>query len=293
MKLGLQLNSFDWPGGSERFAVTLAGIARTAEEAGFDRIGVADHVWQHPIMGGPEANEPECYATLAFLAANTERVGLTAMVSGVHFRHPAVLIKAVTMLDVLSGGRAGLGIGSGHYEEETRGLGIPFPPQKDRFEMLEETVQIALRMWSGEQGDERPFEGKHYRLERPLNLPQSISRPHPPIMIAGDGEKQTLRLVACYADACSLRPSPEIPRKLDVLRRHCEEEGRDYEGIEKTCAFAFDVGEGGEKAGELTGQLRWLAGMGIETVVGMVPNVDRITSLEIIGREVIPEVAGF
>lgn len=293
MKLGLQLNSFDWTGGPERFAATLAKIAKTAEEAGFDRIGVADHLWQHPIMGGPVANEPECYTMLSFIAASTERIGLTAMVSGIHFRHPAVLVKTVTTLDVLSGGRAWLGIGSGHYEEEVRGLGIPFPPQKERFEMLEETARIALRMWSGERGDERSFEEKHYRLERPLNLPQSLSRPHPPIMIAGDGEKKTLRLVARYADACSLRPGPEVPRKLDVLRRHCEEEGRDYGGIEKTCAFAFDIGERGEKADELIGQLRWLGGMGIETVIGVVPNVDRITPLEVIGKEVIPAVATF
>jgi F420-dependent oxidoreductase-like protein len=293
VKLGLQLNSFDWNGGSERFGRTLANIGRAAEEAGFDRIGVADHVWQHPIMGGPEANEPECYTALAFLAANTERAMLAAMVTGVHFRHPAVLAKTVTTLDVLSEGRAWLGIGSGHYEEETRGLGIPFPPQRERFEMLEETVQICLSMWSGERGDERPFEGKHYRLERPLNLPQSLSRPHPPVMIAGDGERKTLRLVARYADACSLRPKPELPKKLDVLRWHCEAEGRDYDEIEKTCAFAFDVGEDGEKVGELKGQLRWLAGMGIETVIGVVPNVDRITPLEVIGREVIPAVADF
>ncbi|QYJ15566.1 F420-dependent glucose-6-phosphate dehydrogenase 1 [Rubrobacter xylanophilus DSM 9941] len=292
MKLGLQLNSFDWRGGPERFAKILAGVVTTAEEAGFDRILVADHLWQHPIMGGPEANEPECYAMLSFLAAKTERVGLGAMVSGVHFRHPAVLVKSVTTLDVLSGGRAWLGVGTGHYEEETRGLGIPFPLQRERFEMLEETVQIALRMWSGERGDERPFEGKHYRLERPLNLPQSLTRPHPPIMIAGDGEKKTLRLVARYADACSLRPGPQIPKKLEVLRRHCEEEDRDYDEIERTCAFAFDVGEDGEKAGELVEQLRWLSGMGIETVIGMVPGVDRIAPLEIIGGEVIPKIAG-
>jgi F420-dependent oxidoreductase-like protein len=291
MKLGVQLNSFDWSGGPGRFGRNLADIGTIAEEAGFDRIGVADHVWQHPIMGGPEADEPECYTTLTFLAANTQRVKLTAMVSGVHFRHPAVLVKTVTTLDVLSGGRACFGVGSGHYEEETLGLGIPFPPQRERFEMLEETVQIALRMWNGERGDERPFEGKHYRLERPLNLPQSISRPHPPIMIAGDGEKKTLRLVARYADACSLRPGPQVPGKLDVLRRHCEEEGRDYDSIEKTCAFAFDVGERGEKVEELIGQLRWLSEMGIETVLGFVPRVDRISPLEIIGREVIPVVA--
>jgi F420-dependent oxidoreductase-like protein len=256
VKLGLQINDFGWPGGPCSVGATVAEIAQTAEGSGFDRIGVADHVWQHPIMGGPEAEELECYTTLAFLAANTSRTKLTAMVTGVHFRHPGVLAKTVTTLDVLSGGRAWLGIGSGHYEQEARGLGIPFPPLKERFEMLEETVQICLRMWSGERGDERPFEGKHYRLERPLNLPQSLSRPHPPIMIAGDGERKTLRLVARYADACSLRPGPEISRKLDVLRRHCEAEGRDYEEIEKTCAFAFDVGEDGSKAGELIGELR-------------------------------------
>ena len=293
MKLGVQLNSFDWSAGPERFGRNLADIGRVAEEAGFDRITVADHVWQHPIMGGPEANEPECYTTLAFLAANTRRVRLTAMVSGVHFRHPAVLVKAVTTLDVLSGGRACFGVGSGHYPEESRGLGIPFPPQKERFEMLEETLQIALRMWSGERGDEHPFRGNYYNLERPLNLPQSLSRPHPPIMIAGEGEKKTLRLVARYADACSLRPGPQVPEKLDVLRRHCEEAGREYEEIEKTCAFAFDVGEKGEKVDELIERLRWLSGMGIETVIGFVPGVDRITPLEIIGSEVIPAVADF
>lgn len=288
MKLGVQLNSFDWEGGPRRFGRTLVDIAQAAEEAGFDRIGVADHLWQHPIMGGPEANEPECYTTLAFLAATTERVGLTAMVTGVHFRHPGVLVKTVTTLDVLSGGRASFGIGSGHYEEETRALGIPFPPQRERFEMVEETVQIALRMWSG---DGSPFEGKHYRLERPLNLPQSLTRPHPPIMIAGDGERKTLRLVARYANACSLRPGPQVPEKLDVLKKHCDAEGRAYEEIEKTCSFAFDVGERGEKVDELVGQLRWLAGMGVETVIGFVPHIDRITPLEIIGSEVIPAVA--
>jgi F420-dependent oxidoreductase-like protein len=291
MKLGLQINEYTWSGGPDRFGATLAGIAQVAESYGFDLIGVADHFWQHPIMGGPECEELECYTTLGFLAANTSRVELTAMVTGTHFRNPAVLAKMVTTLDVLSGGRAWFGIGAGHYEEEARGLGIPFPPLKERFEMLEETVQVCLRMWSGERGDERPFEGKHYRLERPLNLPQSITRPHPPILIAGDGERKTLRLVARYADACGLRPTPEIPRKLDVLRRHCEDEGRDNYSIEKTCAFAFDVGEDGSKVDELIGQLRWLASMGVQTVIGVVPHVDRITPLEIIGREVIPALA--
>jgi F420-dependent oxidoreductase-like protein len=291
MELGLQINDFSWPVGPARFAATLAKIAQTAEDYRFDSIGVADHLWQHPIMGGPESEELECYTTLAFMAANTRHIKLMAMVTGVHFRYPGVLAKTVTTLDVLSGGRTWLGIGAGHYEEEARGLGIPFPPLKERFEMLEETLQICLRMWSGERGDERPFEGRHYRLERPLNLPQSLTRPHPPIMIAGDGERKTLRLVARYADACSLRPKPEIPRKLDILREHCEAEGRDYEKIEKTCAFAFDVGENGEKVGELIGRLRWLADMGIETVIGFVPQVHRIKPLEVIGQEVIPAVA--
>lgn len=291
MKLGLQINNFSWPGGPARLGATLAEIAQAAEEYGFDRIGVADHFWQHPIMGGPEADELKCYTTLAFLAANTSNVKLTAMVTGTHFRHPGVLAKTVTTLDVLSGGRAWLGIGAGHYEEEARGLGIPFPPLKERFEMLEETIQVCLRMWSGERGDERPFEGTHYRFGRPLNLPQSLSRPHPPIMIAGDGERKTLRLVARYADACSLRPIPELPHKLDVLRAHCEAEGRDYEEIEKTCAFSFDVGEDGSKTDELIEGLHWLASMGIQTVMGSVPHVDQITPLETIGREVILAVA--
>ena len=289
MKVVLHINNFSWPG--VRFGPTLAEIGGTADACGFDRIGVADHVWQHPIMGGPETEELECYTTLAFLAANTERAGLIAMVSGVHFRHPGVLAKTVSTLDVLSGGRAWLGIGAGHYEEEARGLGIPFPPLKTRFEMLDEAVQTCLRMWSGERGDERPFEGAHYRLERALNLPQSVSRPHPPILIAGSGEKKTLRLVARYADACSLRPSPEVPKKLDVLRRHCEAEGRDYDEIEKSCAFAFDGGDNGEMRGKPIHSPRRLSGTGIETVNGAVPHTNTITPLEVIGPEVIPAVA--
>jgi alkanesulfonate monooxygenase SsuD/methylene tetrahydromethanopterin reductase-like flavin-dependent oxidoreductase (luciferase family) len=146
-------------------------------------------------------------------------------------------------------------------------------------------------MWSGDRGDERPFEGEHYRLERPLNVTQSLGRPHPPILVAGGGEKKTLSLVARYADACNLRPGQDIPRKLEILRRHCEAEGRDYEEIEKTCMFGFDVGEGGSGAEELVERLRWLAGMGIETVIGVVPGVDRISPLEIVGHEVVPAVA--
>ena len=291
MKLGLHIVDFNWPGGPDRLGTTLAEITRSAEGNGFDSIVVGDHLWLNPWMGGPEGPMLESYSTLAFLAAHTSRVKLMTIVTATPYRYPGVLAKTVTTLDVLSGGRAWLGIGAGDYAEEARGLGIPYPPLKERFEMLEETLQICLRMWSGERGDEDPFEGRHYRLERPLNLPQSLTRPHPPILIGGDGEQKTLRLVARYADACSLRPKPELPEKLEVLRRHCEAEGRDYEAIEKTCVFAFDVGEDGSRAGELIERLRWLAGMGIQTVIGRVEHVERITPLEVIGREVMPAIA--
>jgi F420-dependent oxidoreductase-like protein len=293
MKLGLHLYEFSWPGGASQFRPTLVRIAQAAEKGGFDRITVMDHVWQSHYLGGPEHEVLSCYTTLAFLAAHTERIELSALATASPYWHPVLLAKTVTTLDVLSGGRAWLGIGAGDYEEEARGSGLPFPPAKERYEMLEEMIQICLRMWHGEQGDERPFEGKHYRIERPLNLPQSLRRPHPPILIAGSGEQKTLRLVARYANACNLGASPQIPRKLEVLRQHCEAEGRDYDTIEKTCAFAFDVGEDGSKVNELIEQLRWLAGMGIQTVLGVVPHVDRVKPLEIIGQEVIPAVANF
>ena len=290
MKLGLHLNDFDWEGGAQRFAATLGAIARAGEEAGFDRIGVADHFWRSYYMGSVDGPELECYTTLGFLAASTRRVKLTAMVTAVSYREPGLLAKIVTTLDVLAGGRGWLGIGAGDYEAEAHGLGLPFPPLKERFERLEETLQICLQMWSGEHGEDRGFQGKHFHLERTLNAPQSLARPHPPILLGGSGEK-TLRLVARYADACNIRPGPDIPQKLEMLRRFCDEEQRDYDAIEKTCPFAFDVGEDGSKVGELLGRLRWMARMGIQTVIGFVPHVDRITPLEIIGREVIPAVA--
>lgn len=168
-------------------------------------------------------------------------------------------------------------------------MGIPYPPLNERFEMLEETLEICLQMW---RGDEQPYRGQHYKLERPLNYPPSLTQPHPPVLIGGCSGR-TLRLVARYADACILRPAPELPRKLDTLRRYCEAEGRDYNAIEKTCMFAFDVGEDGSETGELIEGLRRLAGIGVQTVIGVVPHLDQITPLEVIGREVIPAVADF
>ena len=291
MKLGLHIYDFSWPGGASQIGPTLVKIAQAADAGGFNRISVGDHVWQSHYLGGPEREVLSCYTTLAFLAAHTSRIKPIAMATAAPYWQPVLLAKTVTTLDVLSGGRVWLGIGAGDYEEEARGSGLPFPPLKERYERLEEMLQICLRMWHGEQGDERPFEGKHYRIERPLNLPQSLARPHPPILIAGSGEQRTLRLVARYADACNLQPGPQIPQKLEVLRQHCEVEGRDYNAIEKTCMFAFDVGEDGSRVGELLGQLRWLAGMGIQTVLGVIPHVYQIEPLEIIGREVIPAVA--
>ena len=293
MKLGLGLNDFSWPQGTSQLGPTLVKIAQTAEAWGFDRIGTMDHVWQSHYLGGPEHEVPSCYPTLTYLAAHTSRIRLLAMATASPYWHPVLLAKTVTTLDVLSGGRAWLGIGAGDYEEEARGSGLPFPPLKERYERLEEMVQICLRMWQGELGDQRPYEGKYYRIERPLNLPQSLTRPHPPILIAGSGEQKTLRLVARYANACNLRPGPQVPQKLEVLQKHCEAECRDYDAIEKTCAFAFDVGEDGSKVGELIEQLRALAAQGIQTTFGVVPHVYRITPLEVIGREVLPAVADF
>jgi F420-dependent oxidoreductase-like protein len=292
VKLALHITQTTWEGGPSRLGPMLGEIVQAAEEAGFDTISVADHVWLHPIIGGPLGNHVEAYTTLGFIAAHTRRVRLLALATAASYRPAGLLAKMVTTLDVLSGGRMMLGIGAGDYPEEAVGLGLPFPTSMgERFDLLEETVRACLEMWEGDRGSERSFEGKHVRLSRALNLPQSLRRPHPPILIAGSGRTRTLPLIARYGDACNLRPSPQIPQQLELLKRLCEREGRDYDAIEKTAPFFFDVGEDGSKVGELVGQLKWLAGMGIETVFGWVVGVDRIKPIEIMGREVIPAVA--
>jgi len=288
MRVGLQIPNFTWPGGAERIGPTLAEIARTADANGFAHVGVMDHFFQIRGLGPPENEMLEAYAALGFIAANTTRAKILAVVTGAVYRHPGVLAKTITTLDVLSGGRAILGIGAAWNEYEARALGIPFPPLAERFERLEETLQICLRMWGA---DESPYAGKHYRLERPLNLPQSLSRPHPPIMIGGSGERKTLRLVAKYAQMCNLFATPDLAHKLEVLRRHCEKEGRDYAAIEKTALFTFDVREDGGNAGEVVAHVRSLARLGIQTVIGGVRDVWKIKPLEVIGREIIPAVA--
>ncbi len=291
MKLGLDIADFTWPAGPAKLGSTLADIARTADQAGFDSIWVMDHFWQIR-MNGPEHHEMlEGYSALSYIAAVTKRAKLGTMVTGVVYHQPGILAKTVTTLDVLSGGRAWLGIGAAWNEAESRGLGIPFPPIKERFERLEETLQICQQMWEGKRGSEKPFRSEHYQLERPLNSPQSLTRPHPPILIGGGGEKKTLRLVAQYADACNLFPTPEIPRKLDILREHCQAVGRNYDEIEKTSLFTFDLGDNGENLGKVIGGLKWLAGMGIQSVIGHVPKPYELKRLELIGEKLIPAVA--
>jgi F420-dependent oxidoreductase-like protein len=291
MKLVLHIPATTWPGGAARLRSTLIDVVEHAEAAGFDGISMVDHVWQHPIMGGPEASEIEGYTALGFIAARTQRVRLLTLATAASYRHAGLLGKIVTTLDVLSGGRAMLGIGAGDYEEEARGLGLPFPSLRERYTILEETVQACLKMWEGEHGADQPFQGTHVQMERPLNLPQSLSRPHPPILIAGSGERRTLPLVARYADACNLRPTPEIPRQLDLLHHLCDEAGRDYAAMEKTAPYFFDVGPDGSKVPELLDKLRWLASLGIQTVFGWVVGVEQIRPLEIMAREVIPAAA--
>ena len=290
MKLGLHIPDLTWPGGAPRLGPDLAAISRAADEAGFDRISLMDHFWQIRVIGPPELDMLEAYTALGFIAANTRRAKLLTLVTGVVYREPGLLAKAVTTLDVLSGGRAMYGIGAAWNEEESRGLGLPFPPTAERFERLEEAIQIFLQMCSEDDG---PYEGQHYRLGRTLSVPAPLSRPHPPILIGGGGEKKTLRLVARYAQGCNLFPGPEVEHKLDVLRRHCEAEGRDYDEIEKTVLFNFEVGPDGEGCDEIVGRLGELAKLGFSVAHGRVKDVSTIRPLEIIGERVVPAVAGF
>lgn len=283
MKLGIALANFSWPVPPGGLGAKITSIARKADAVGIDSLWVMDHFFQIRGSGTlpPQSPMPEAYATLGVLAGQTTRIRLGTMVTSVAYRHPGVLLKTVTTLDVLSGGRMYFGVGAGApfsprpqgpgTSFETEGLGIPFPPLADRFEMLEELLQIAHKMWGG---DETPHEGKHYHLMRPLNSPGSVQRPHPPILVAGGGERKTLRFVARYADACHLNDMPgspygdDLPRKLDVLRRHCDAVGRDYDEIEKTFGTRIDLT--GDKAGAidaLLARLDELAALGFGHVV--------------------------
>jgi len=256
MKLGIQVSDFTWPDAPRSIGPTFARIARDADQVGLSSLWVMDHFFQIGVNGPPEHEMLEGYAALAFAAGVTERITLGTLVTGVTYRHPGILVKTVTTLDVLSGGRAWLGVGAAWNEWEHRGLGVPFASTRERFERLEETLQIAQQMWAG---DESPFEARHYHLERPLNSPAALSTPHPRILVGGIGEKKTLRLVAQYADACNVfdMGPDKVQAKFDVIRRHCEAVGRDYDDIEKTVLSRVDFGvESDESIVDRVGRLR-------------------------------------
>jgi F420-dependent oxidoreductase-like protein len=288
MQIGLQIPSFTWPG---EIRGTLSEIVRTAEKAGFSSIWVMDHFFQLEMFGDAAQPMLEAYSTLNYIAAQTSKVKLGTLVTGVVYRHPGALVKTVTTLDVLSGGRAYFGVGAAWYEREARGLGLPFPKIQHRFEMLEETLQIAKHMWSGKRD---PYNGKHHQLSEPINSPQPLSKPHPKILIGGMGEKKTLRLVAQYANACNLftySGLEAINHKLKVLKKHCETIGRPYDEIERTALGTANLSSGNMSTKDVIGMCNGLANESIEHVILNMPNVHEITPLEKFGEEIIPAVA--
>jgi F420-dependent oxidoreductase-like protein len=289
VQIGLQIPSFTWPGNPAAIHGTLADVARAAEDAGFHSIWVMDHFFQIPIVGPAEREMLEGYSALSYVAAVTERVKLGTLVTGVTYRHPGVLAKTVTTLDVLSGGRAYCGIGAAWFDREHHGLGVPYPPLAERFERLEEALRILKQFWSGRAAR---FDGRHYQLAETLCSPPPLSRPHPPILIGGMGERKTLRLVAQYADACNLftfAGPGAVAQKLDVLRRHCDALGRDYATIEKTTLGTVRLDKTGPA--EVVAQCRALAQLGVSHAIVNFPNVHELTPLAVFGKEVIPALA--
>lgn len=294
MRVGLQVPKFHWDGGAEQLGRTFGDIARRAEDAGFSSFWVMDHFFQIPTVGPRDEEMLEGWSALAFAAGKTERIKLGTMVTGVTYRYPALLVKTATTLDVLSGGRAYFGVGAAWNEDEHRGLGVPFPPLAERFGRLEELLQIALQMWSGEA---KPFEGKYSHLDYALNVPNTIQRPHPPILIGGAGEQKTLRLVAQYADACNLFARlgmDGIGHKLEVLRQHCERLGRPYEQIEKTTLGAPMItksgGNGSQTPKEALAYFEQLAGLGIDQAIFSMPNVSDPDIFDLLAKELVPAV---
>ena len=289
MKLGLQISSFSWPGGAEEIGPTLGRIASQADDVGFDSIWVMDHFFQIRSVGRPEEPMLEGWTALGFLAALTKRARLGLMVGGVHYRLPGLWVKAATTLDVLSGGRAWLGIGAAWNQEKSNALGFPFPPLGERFEMLEETLQIAHGMWTGERGSEEAFQGRHFQAGRLLNSPQSVSRPRPPIMIGGGGERKTLRIVAQYADATNVFGGPAaIHHKYEVLREHCAALGRDPDEIERSTLQTVNLAA--ESPAQIIDRFGELADAGAQHVILGLHDVDDPANLETLGRAVLPEV---
>lgn len=265
MRLGVHLVSFANPEGAAGIAPMLAEVGRAADEAAVDNLSLMDHWLQMEMLGGDHDPMLEGYTTLGFLAAHTSRVELQLLMTGVTYRHPGLLAKVVATLDVLSGGRAALGLGAAWYEREHRAYGVPFPPLRERFDRLDEALRIVRQMWSEDDG---PFEGEHYRLAETICAPQPLHRV--PVMVGGNGERRTLRLVAAHGDACNLLlggdAGPDLVRhKLDVLRGHCDDLGRDYDDVRRTVLWprAFDPIR---DAGTFLSQMEGLAAAGVEEV---------------------------
>jgi F420-dependent oxidoreductase-like protein len=288
MQLGLHLSRLSTPAeGVAAYGTALAATAQAAEEAGFRDLTLMDHWFQMEMFGGPPEPMLDGYTVLGFLAGQTQRVRLSLLVTGVTYRHPGLLAKTVATLDVLSAGRARLGIGAAWYEREHLGLGVPFPSTSERFERLEETLRICLQMWSDDDG---PFEGRHYALAETVCEPRPVQRPHPPILVGGSGEKKTLRLVAQYADACNLFATTpeEVAHKLAVLDQHCADLGRDPATIERTMIL------GGDPLADVDAFVDGLAAyaaVGIETVSISAPDLERADWVREVGRLVVPRVA--
>ena len=298
MKVGLQISSFTWPGGDAQLGETLASIVRTADDAGFDSIWVMDHFLQIGSVGKPDEPMLEGMTALGFMAAHSKRARLGLMVGGIHYRQAGMWLKAATTLDVLSGGRAWFGIGAAWNEQESRALGFPMPPLGDRFEMLEETLRIVREGWQDEHGSQAPFEGRHYQAANVLNSPQALSKPHPPILIGGGGERRTLKLVATYADACNVfgTDPDQLRHKYEVLQRHCEDVGRDYDSIEKTLLTQVSITPDGARRSltpdRMVERLGRTTEVGAQHAIFSVRNVHELSKLELIGREVIPQLRG-
>jgi F420-dependent oxidoreductase-like protein len=289
VKVGLQFPSYSWPGGDAAIGATLARITEAADAAAVDSLWLNDHFWQVPHIGRVDEPVLETWTALGYMAAHSTGPTLGVLVGGIHYRQAGLLAKAATTLDVLSGGRACFGIGAGWYEEESRGLGFPMPPLGTRFEMVEETLRICLEMWKGERGSEAAFQGKHYQATRLLNSPQSISRPHPRIMVGGEGERKTLRLVAMYADSCNLNGDPaELTRKFGILRERCAEVGRPFEEIERTTLQTVDLGR--ETPSQVVDRFGRLADVGVQHVIVTLADAWDVRNIDALGRAVVPQL---
>lgn len=290
MRLGFTTAHFNWPGNPDNVGDTLAEIAKTADKNDFTSMWVMDHFFQLDEMLGP-AEDPmlESYSLLGYLAAHTKNMTIGPLVIGAIYRNPGLLVKAATTLDVVSGGRSVFGIGAGWYEREAKGLGFPFYTTSQRFDLLEETLQIAKQMWSG---DASAYNGKFNKMEELICSPMPLQKPHPPILIGGNGETRTLRLVAEYADACNLFafvPLDELARLLGVLQKHCKDVGRNYDDIEKTCLAMLPPDQFSTE--NFIGYCKGLASIGFEHIITAIPDIHEIEPLEAFGDEIIPAIS--